>query len=406
MNLGSSITNGFREIWANKFRTCLSMVGIVLGVAALVGMVGMVQGMMVRVRGSFEDSGGLRRLEVVDTQPPEEQQKKAFLSPGRTVDDYWALRQALPHVEGVYAGIRVGWSRLRYAGRHQHVPMYGVTAEAAHMSGLELKSGRFIGDLDVASAENVIVISEWAYVELFPDGGEAVGEVVTFRGRALTIIGLLKDPDGDPYNWWGREVYVPITCAMRRFEDGNERVSDLSVLVRDVADINSVIEQIHNVLTITHNQIEDFEAQTREEELEELQQLETSFVFTLGGVAAITLLVGGIGICNVMLAVINERIREIGVRKAVGARDFDVFFQFLAEAVMISFLGGVVGLCLSTGMIKALNAVGPGEMPPAILSPQAMLYGFGFSVLVGVAAGIYPAIKAARLDVIDALRTE
>jgi len=408
MNLLAGVLQGFVEIWAHKFRTLLSMTGIILGVAALVAMIGLVQGMMAQFRESFEASGGLKRLEVADTEPPEEQRPKAFLSEGRTVTDYLVLRETLPLADYVAASIRLSWMRVRSNRGFQWSPFEGVTPETALAENIRVREGgRFIGDLDVLHGKPVVVISPALETRLFPNGG-AVGRTLAIRGRSFTVIGVRKlDPEASMWHWRNRTSYIPITTAVERFDRANEKVNDLVVNARDVADLPSLEAHVANVLRVTHKGIEDFEVRNREEDLAELRTMQRSFLYSLGGVAAITLLVGGLGITNVMLASLNERIREVGVRKAVGARPIDIFAQFLSEAVMIGLIGGFIGLLASVGLIDLLNGIVPEELGGrVILVEWALAAGFAFSMIVGVAAGIYPAFKAARLDVVEALSRE
>ena len=165
-----------------------------------------------------------------------------------------------------------------------------------------------------------------------------------------------------------------------------------------------LIEQIENTLIQTHRGILDFEVRTQEEQMAELEKLEKSFTYSLGGIAGISLLIGGIGIMNVMLASVSERIREIGVRKAIGARSYDIFIQFLAEAVVISLVGGLLGLLLSVALLSVARDLIPAGENISLIPISIMIYGFIFSSLIGLASGVYPALRASRMDPIDALR--
>jgi ABC-type antimicrobial peptide transport system permease subunit len=192
---------------------------------------------------------------------------------------------------------------------------------------------------------------------------------------------------------------------MSRYK-GDDDVNEIHVMADSVEDLPDLVEQIENTLTRTHRGIKDFEIRTQEERLNELKKLEDSFTFSLGGIAGISLLVGGIGIMNVMLASVSERIREIGVRKAIGARSHDIFIQFLAEAIVISVLGGLIGLVASVGLLSVARDLIPEGESISLVPVTAMCYGFVFSSTIGLLSGIYPALRAARLDPIEALRYE
>lgn len=410
----SGMINGLREIWAHKFRSFLSMTGIVLGVAALVSVVGVVQGMVENVRAYFENVGGITRIYVEEVTPPDHQQELAHLSPGLTYQDAIAIEEGATFARLVDPEVRIGWRRFQH-GRHSSwaVPQGVTTGRQELMAGV-VSEGRFIADLDLESASSVVVLSAWLVDHLFPEVDEVVGKTVMLGRSPFTVIGVIDFEDLTSSGFGGRGggrwrqqriAYIPITTAMRRFQ-GNENLNALNIHVLSVDYLYPAVEQVENILLQTHNQIEDFEVRTMEEQLAEFRRLQRSFTFSLGGVALISLLVGGIGIMNVMLAAINERIREIGVRKAVGARGMDIFIQFLAEAAMVSALGGLIGMVAAVGLIEFLRSVVPDPSFRIIHSPEAMIFAFVFSVIVGMVAGVYPAIKAAKLDVIDALRYE
>ena len=185
---------------------------------------------------------------------------------------------------------------------------------------------------------------------------------------------------------------------------GDRGVNTIYMKVRDARNLSDVVSQVENTMNQMHNGIQDFSITTREAELEKYKAREMKWKMGLGGVALISLFVGGIGIMNVMLAVINERIREIGVRKALGARSSDIFMQFLAESVVISFLGGLFGMILSVALVFVLKQIlGAEEMAVPF---DSMMYAMLFSISIGIVSGVYPSLRAARLDPITALRYE
>jgi len=403
-------SNGLREVWSNKVRSLLSMSGIILGVAALVAMVGIVQGMLGNMRASFERSGGVLKLEVYPREAPESQQHIAGISPGMTWRDIGAIEKAIPLAAFVSPIVDMEWERFVANGRREGAILHGVTPDFAGIKKNELLYGRFISDYDIETKSPVIVVGAHLAETLFRGKGNVVGEQLRVREQVYTIIGQIKPlgnstPGGRGFNYEARFNYIPATTAMARYK-GDDKVNRIEILAANTETMPDLIGQIENTLTQTHRGILDFEVRTQEEQMVELKKLENSFTYSLGGIAGISLLVGGIGIMNVMLASVSERIREIGVRKAIGARSHDIFIQFLAEAVVISLIGGLLGLVASVGLLSLARDLIPQGENINLVPVTAMLYGFVFSSLIGLASGIYPALRASRLDPIDALRYE
>jgi ABC-type antimicrobial peptide transport system permease subunit len=405
--------NGIREVWSNKVRTLLSMSGIILGVAALVAMVGIVQGMLGNMRASFERSGGVLKLEVHPREAPESQLHIAGISPGMTWRDVGAIDQATPLAAFVTPIVDMNWERFVGNGRRTGALLRGVTPDWTGISQRKLEYGRFIADFDIDSKAPVIVVGAHVVSRLYNTGDNVIGERIRVDGEVYTIIGQFEAVSGGGgfggtgrrWSWEDRLNFLPATTAMTRYK-GNDSVDRIEILASDVDTLPDLMEQIENTLTQTHRGIQDFEIRTQDEQLAELKKLENSFTYSLGGIAGISLLVGGIGIMNVMLASVSERIREIGVRKAIGARSYDIFIQFLAEAVLISLLGGLLGLAASVGLLSVARDLIPEGENISLVPVTAMFYGFLFSSLIGLASGIYPALRASRLDPIDALRYE
>ncbi|WP_269524421.1 ABC transporter permease [Coraliomargarita parva] len=402
--------NGLGEVWSNKIRSLLSMSGIILGVAALVAMVGIVQGMLGNMRASFERSGGILKLEVHSREAPESQQHIAGISPGMTWRDVVAIERSTPLAAYLTPIVDMRWERFIANGRREGAILHGVTPDFISIQRRKVEYGRFISDTDIASQSPVIVIGDHIRQRLFRDQTNAVGQQLRIRGQVYTVVGQLDPIDNSvagqrSFNWENRLNYIPATTAMSRYK-GDNSVDQIHILADRLEELPDLVEQIENTLTQTHRGIRDFEVRTQEERLQDMQKLENSFTYSLGGIAGISLLVGGIGIMNVMLASVSERIREIGVRKAIGARSHDIFIQFLAEAVVISVLGGLLGLAVSVGLLGLARDFIPDGGAISVLPVTAMIYGFFFSTTIGLVSGIYPAMRAARLDPIEALRYE
>ncbi len=409
-DLYAGASNGLGEVWANKVRSLLSMSGIILGVAALVTMVGIVQGMLGNMRASFEVNGGILKLEVVPSSAPESQQHIAGMSPGMTWRDIVAIDKAIPLADFVTPIVDMNWERFIANGRRQHAILHGVTPDFIGIKERKIEFGRFIADSDIISKNPVIVIGSYIQERLFKNQKNVIGKQIRVSNQVYTIIGQFERMEAmiggrNSLDWENRYNYIPATTAMARYK-GDDEVNRIEILATNVETMPDLIEQIQNTLTLTQRGIQDFEIRTQETSLQEMKKLENSFTFSLGGIAAISLLVGGIGIMNVMLASVSERIREIGVRKAIGARSRDIFIQFLAEAVVISVLGGILGLVLSVGLLSVAKDFIPQGEAIETVPVTAMLFGFAFSSTIGLVSGIYPAMRAARLDPIDALRYE
>jgi len=407
----TGVSNGLREVWSNKVRSLLSMSGIILGVAALVAMVGIVQGMLGNMRASFERSGGVLKLEVEPREAPESQQHIAGISPGMTWRDILALEKSIHLAAFMTPIVDMHWERFVANGRREGAILHGVRPDYIGIHTKTIAHGRFISDYDVEAKSPVIVVGAHIAEDLFPDRKNVVGEQIRVSGQVYTIIGQFarhnRSMPGAPrrFDWESRLNFIPATTAMARYK-GDDRINSIEILAMDVDTMPDLMEQVENTLTQTHRGIMDFEFKTQDEQLAELKKLENSFTYSLGGIAGISLLVGGIGIMNVMLASVSERIREIGVRKAIGARSHDIFIQFLAEAVVISILGGLLGLAASIGLLSIARDLIPEGQSISNMPITAMFYGFVFSSLIGLASGVYPALRASRLDPIDALRYE
>jgi len=422
--LRPAVVNGLRELRANKIRSLLSMSGIILGVASLVAMVTVVQGMVGNFRQFVDAMGGIEKITVEKQPLPKEQEHLAELSEGITMRDVERLRRTVPLVRNISPEARVGFEKLAFEGRETSTYVNGVTADYLPVAKrwVDPGQGRFISDLDVLNLNDVIVLGSAVVPDLFPPNVDPVGQVVKVRGRRFTVIGILNNIEGSgmqirsassrgsggSWRWRNSGVFIPVSTALTKF-NGNDRLSGLGLRIADADQLRDAVEQTERTMLAAHKGLRDFSISTNEQTLEDFRKTESAFKLSLGGVAGISLFVGGIGIMNVMLASINERIREIGVRKAVGARGSDLFLQFLAEAAVVSVVGGLLGLLVSTGIVGLMNFILTQALPTgavATLDWAIMAQGLAFSVVIGLVAGVYPALRAARLDPIEALRHE
>ncbi|MEM7672553.1 MAG: ABC transporter permease [Verrucomicrobiota bacterium] len=409
--LWTGFVNGSREIWAHKVRTMLSISGIVLGVAALVSMVGVIDGMIGSTRKAFDSLGGIEKIEIGSKSVPDRQEEIAYLSPGMTIYDIDALRSSVDGISHASTRFDEGWERISYESRAYSAPVFGVEPDFQVILNYEMLSGRFISEMDIKRKERVIVLGPPLSNRIFP-GESPIGKHVRLNGASYRVIGVLEEEflgqPGQKRNALRgkfRIAFIPVSTAMEHRGEEND-INRIFLKVENPSELVEVTGSVENAMRIAHNGILDFEVETGEDQLAELSKLERNFKFSLGGIAGISLIVGGIGIMNVMLASVNERIREIGVRKAIGAQGMDVFIQFIAESIVISILGCLLGMLISLALIQVFRTTIPGGDVIESIPWNAMMLALIFSSAIGVLSGVYPAVRAALLNPIEALRHE
>ena len=451
MALLNTLVIGLKEIWAHAFRSILTMFGIVLGVASLVGMSALIKGMENGMRESMVAMGGADKI-LLETQPvPAHQDHLADQAPGRTIRDVMALRASAPLLRLVSPEMAVEPAVLTRGDKAcDPSECVGVTPAVLEMNIHNVEHGRFFNDIDEEKAHAVCVIGTGVRDALFGSPEEAgrdiipVGEQILINGQPFTIVGMFERYMGEQEakeralakanpvpaateagpkrqkGWGGRggwaftrknlTIYMPLNTAWVRFRlagdlDGipDPRLSDIDLKVHDMSQLETAIQQARNVLLVTHNGIEDFNFRTQENQVESINKQIASARLSGGIIAGISLLVGGIGIMNIMLASITERIREIGTCKALGATGTAIFTQIIVESVVLSILGALAGLLASGALVRVLSLISPTGNTP-VVTMEAQVLAVAFSAAVGILAGLFPALKAARLSPIQALR--
>ncbi len=412
MNFFSGIVNGLREIWSHKLRSALTMVCILLGVASVVLTVGFVNGLFSNWNAWLAESGGLEKIAIVDQAVPESQQAIKGLSPGRTMRDVDAIAAGSRFASSISPEIDLD-SRLQRGSVTHRARTQGVTPAIFVINRTEVAYGRPLTEFDVNTAASVVVLGSTIVKKLFKPDEEPLGASVRVNGVPCEVVGIVKryefknqgDDDWNPMETLKNNIaFIPITTMQRKLL-GDQPLTWLNVQVKDVAHLHDAVDELQNIVRSSHRGIEDFRVSTSEENLQEIESMQRNFMIVGTTIGGVTLIIGGIGIMNVMLASINERVREIGIRKALGAWDSDVFLQFMAESVALSVVGGAIGVLAGCGLIQLMH-MSPGITVRPEISAGAVFVGFSFSVVIGIVSGIYPAALASRLDPIEALRFE
>jgi len=411
-----SITIAIRSLFANKLRSSLTMLGIIIGVGAVITLMSVGRGAQETITATFQELG----TNVVYVQPRNPDApglvglSPAFNTPTLTIAD----AEAIADVRSVLgtAPTNENFAEVTYGEDSSVAVIHGSTPGYLRILSHTIASGEFISDRNVATRDEVIVLGAKVAKDLFSDK-EAVGQKVRIKGKQFTVIGVLN-PKGGAFFGFSMDdiVIVPITTYQTRLfaqktATGEDAVQSISVQVASSDAIEDVKEEIERILRRRHRLAEgeenNFAIFTQEQALGVFQQITGIFTLFLGALASISLVVGGIGIMNIMLVSVTERTREIGIRKAVGAKRRDILLQFLLEAATLSFVGGGIGIIGGWLLAKLISQIeASGITLNAVVSPDIVILAVSVSIGIGLISGIYPAMRAARLNPIDALHYE
>ena len=414
MNVLATLWTALFSIWSNKLRAGLTLLGIVIGVAAVISLMAIGRGAQQAITSRIESLG----TNLLFVRPGASSEGGVFGGQGSastlTLEDAYALLDPVfaPSVEAVAP--EVSSSGQIVAGRkNTFTQILGVTPEYQFVRNFPVGSGQFITAGQVLHRSEVAVLGSRVAETLF-GFRDPVGQTVRINGRQFTVVGVLESQGGSGLGLFDDQVIVPITTAYYRLASqrtvqGGVSVQTVNVQVQSGGAMDSALQEIATVLRLRHRITgeDDFSVSSQQETIETLEETTNTFVVFLGAIASISLLVGGIGIMNIMLVSVTERTREIGIRKAMGARRRDILAQFVSEATLLSLGGGAAGVVLGLALSRLLDgrSLG-GQSFQTAFSGDIALLALVVSAGIGLFFGIYPAMRAARLHPIEALRYE
>jgi putative ABC transport system permease protein len=406
MNRLESLRQALGALRANKLRAFLTMLGIIIGVGAMVIMVAVVDGFQTTVQRQFEGLGS--RLIFIFYSPQEDRPKARRTFEGLRLGDVSAVREQCDLVAQVSAENDLGQVKASHAGEERTTRLVGVEPQYQQVRVVRAARGRFVEGRDLEEWRAVCVLGDEIATKLFGTV-DPLGRDLTVSGSSggsvrLTVVGRLEKKGSSFDENYNDRIYAPLTMLQKRML-GTDQVSVIFAQARDAGTTEAAMDQVWAVLMRRHDHRPDFTVDSQSRIMETLNTILMALGLVLAGIAGLSLLVGGIGIMNIMLVSVTERTREIGIRKAVGAKRRDILWQFLIEAMTLSGIGGLLGIGVGYGVAAIVAAVAKDRLPAAVPA-WAAAAGFGFAVAVGIISGVYPAFRAARLDPIQALRYE
>ena len=407
MTLLEPLFAGLGQLRAHKLRSLLTLLGIVIGVAAIIAVVSLGEGLRREVISQFVFSGGAGMIEV---EPPRQWVRKD----GRWVRRPWqeylteadmvAMQREIDGLHAIVPSVE-GSASLQRGKTTVDASYTGTSAAFNEGFNWPVLGGRPLNADDLRLARKVCLLGDDVYATLF-QGANPLGKEILLNGDRYVVVGVL-----DERVRFGRSegniVLVPYTTAQKRLR-GEDHFSELTLFVEDLDTVDRVVAAVRRVLRRHHEHGDDFRIETSQGEIDDANEFFRVLQQVGGGIAGISLLVGGIGIMNILLVSVAERTREIGIRKALGAKPRHILGQFLAESVVLSMVGGLLGILtgfgFGLGAAFVIQKLAPGAPFTSIVSAESVLWAVGFSSAVGIFFGVYPAFRAARLDPVEALR--
>ncbi|MGD9850407.1 MAG: ABC transporter permease [Nitrospirales bacterium] len=403
--IGSIFQDAFKNLTGNLLRSSLTMLGVIIGVASVITMIAIVEGGQLWLVNSIERLGTNLLFVWKKRLTVEERRLFAGRNTQLRYDDALAIRERFPDV--VVAPLLELDQKLKTGDRDHSGRLTATSPEYSTIRNFYPATGRFLTRSDLNEWKRTIVLGKTVAEVLF-GSSQAVGEEVKIGDQRFTVVGVME-PKGEVYgNDYDEMMFIPLTTTLRFFT-GNDKIRSLILHVPERERMPEITEKLHQFLVQRHDGVDDIRVRNQGEFLGAIEQTIWTFRIVLGGIAVVALLVGGIGIMNIMLVTVTERTREIGLRKAIGAKRSDILLQFLIESTTISVVGGCVGILVGIFAAYGLGNMVAQSMPGggdwgAVIRPSAIFIAFLFAVGVGVTFGLFPAMKAAKLEPAEALR--
>jgi len=404
-----AMADGVNDIRDHFGRTMLQLVGIILGAGSIVATFALAASGKEASKKFYAASGGIQKIWIGSKAVTKvDRDAKLSSSKGLTYNDSLVIARTAKEIDLV-SPVASANMTVRYRTIEKSRGVMGVAPAYSPMNEYKIADGRFLSDGDVSQASRVVVLGSERAVEFFGTN-KAVGKTMTMNDTGYLVVGVMQEKyfsfDGkrNALRWMNRQLFIPITTLLTRRGESlkSGRISWMHARMRDVKKHEEAVLQIEKILMREHG-VRDFEAISRVANMKRNAEQDKMYdmIFMVCGV--ISLIVGGIVVMNIQLASFNERIREVGIRKAIGASGFQIFAQFITESVLVSTLGGIIGVFVGKLFTLGISAL---TKNPGIITPQVIIMGLVFASGTGLIFGIYPAIKASRLNPIEALRTE
>ena len=408
INIPSTVRISFRALRVNKMRSALTMLGIIIGVGAVITMLAVGTGARQRIGEQIASIGSNLIMVVPGSTTAGGVRMGAGTQSTMTLGDAEAIQKECPSVLYV-APVLSGVAQVVYGNQNWSTGITGTTMNMLYVRDWPLSAGRLFTEEEVRSAAKVCLLGQTVVDNLF-GGINPVGQIIRIKKIPFTVIGILEAKGQDPGGHDQDDtIYVPVTTAQKQLF-GTQfpgMIRTIMVKAKSTEDLAAAERQINELLRQRHHigqkHDDDFTVRNLTQMMQAAEQSTEVMTLLLGAIASVSLLVGGIGIMNIMLVSVTERTREIGIRMAIGAKTWDIRLQFIIEALTLSLIGGVAGIIIGISGSKILSMLAGWT---TIVSPLSILLAFGFSGIVGIFFGFYPAYKASLLDPIDALRYE